>query len=691
MTDWYTQLSQPEEQAPAAPPGQDWYGQMAPQPAQEDRSYMDAPYSDATGAGAGTIAAGSLISDPAARVRYFAQQRGIAPERYRLANGIPVYQDDQGNWHREIPRDMIPGSFTEAGRSAASALGPLIPQITGGVTGVVTSPMLMAGPAGMAGSMALTGAAQAGGQALREGLAGVIAGQEFSPSRVAVAGAEGALGQGIGAGLAAWGNRALVNDLARAQDPVRAAENIRAQAAAQRAGISLTPAETLGLSSLRAQQKYLNNTAASQDIMEDFYRRRTQQVADATESFLGGLSTLGREEAGQMGAQAGAAAMDRVAAERAARASPIYRQAFESGDTVQIGPVVRWLDDQISRARGPIRQSLEQARSYLQADGIQVGETRLNVIDDTLPGLHQAKLAIDALIQGRDPGRGSVDNVSRGLLTQLQQRLLGAMDGAGEGGRLYGQARGIFADAVPGVQVVREGVAGQLADLGQREYFAAAQNVFRNGPREISRVREQLTALTPERDGVDGTAAWNGIMRGYLEDVFDQSSREFASQYGRPGNVAGRIGATFSDPRTLDKLRAAMDPQQFRAFDDLMLAMRRAGSVQPVGSDTEFNRLITEAERNASRTFIGRVARNVNPAEALRNFDNWLTDRNMSNRAATIAQIITSPDAMRQLRTINALPPGSVQSRVLMGHLLSAGGFGAARDLTAPSGDVSTP
>lgn len=636
-------------------------------------------YTDEAGAGIGTALGSSFISDPQSRMRYFAQRRGIPVERYRMEGGRVAYRGDDGQWHFELPTDTLPGSITEFGRGLASGVGPAVPAVTGGVAGVLSAPMIAAGPAGLAGSMAIAGAGQAAGQAAREGVANYLVGQEPSPRRIGMAGAEGALGQGIGAGLTALTNRHLATDFQRTLDPARAAENARVNDIARQYNVDLTPAERLNLSSLRAQQRYLNNAAPSQDIMNDFYQRRTQQVQAANDTFLDRLSLLGREEAGDMAQRGGQAAMDRVAAERAARASPLYQRAFQENPSVNMQETASWLDEQIGRARGPIRQALTQARSYLYTDGPAAeGGRAAQVLDDSLGGLHQAKLAIDALIQGRDPQGRSIDTVSRGLLQQLQRRVLGAMD---EASPTYQQARAIFAADTPGVVQVREGLSGALAGLDQQQLFTAAQRVFQGGPREIARAREQFTALNPSRDGVDGEAAWNGIIRGFLEDVFDRSSRQSVAQYGNATNVAGREAATLSDPRTAERLRAAMTPQQFSAFQDLMTLMQRAGSVRPIGSDTEFNRLITETERSAARPLLGQIARNLNPAQALRTFDDWLTNRAMGQNAAAVAEIITSPDAMRQLRAIRALPPGSVAMRVGLGHLLTTAGFAGGRAL----------
>ena len=55
----------------------------------------------------GALVRGGFIDDPATKIRMFAEQRGISPERYRVIDGQIYYQGADGKFYAEIGRAHV--------------------------------------------------------------------------------------------------------------------------------------------------------------------------------------------------------------------------------------------------------------------------------------------------------------------------------------------------------------------------------------------------------------------------------------------------------------------------------------------------------------------------------------------------------------------------------------------------------
>ena len=616
-------------------------------------------------AGAGTIAGASLAEKPQAQIRWYAKARGIPEDRYKVVEGRIAYQGDDGNFYPEVPGGWSPSQLLKRG---AQGIGPSIPAVPAAAVGLLTAPAMLAGPPGLALSVGATGLTAAAGQSVREQLADMMMDQPKSGMRVFREGATAGLGQGLGAGLNAWSQRYQTADIGKyTAEQARDATDTVAKARGM--GIELTPAEATNLASLKAQQKYLGNAPASQNTMEEFYARRGEQVSQAVQRFLDRVSPVDSAEvAGRMGQGAAQGAIDQGvdAAQRQAR--PWYRAAMtQQGMEVNPAAVVSYIDDRLATAKGEVANVLQQARGYLTgpARSVQVpideaGSTVRN-LDTRIAGLHDAKLAIDALIDAR--GEKAISATAKHELEQVKKLLVGALSDASPE---YGNAMRIFGRGMKPVEQLKEGVVGTLAETDPARFGTMARSLFgaNSGPRAIGEARDALSKANPE--------AWQALKRSWLQDVFEKSSTEYASNYGGTVNVAGKFAAaTRGNLQTWARIQAALDPAEATAFRELTDVLQRAGRVKPIGSDTEFNRLITEAMQDQARGPLTKIIRNANPAALLRNFDTWITGRNLAASAEDLANIITKPDALQTLRQIKLMSPGSAKFRVAVGHLLS--------------------
>ena len=614
-----------------------------------------------TGADVTDIAVASLANDPQARIRYFARQRGIPENRYRIIDGEIAYQGDDGRFYKEVPDISLADPVTIA-QGVATGVGPSFPAVPGAAAGILTAPAALTGPPGLALSLSATGGAAAGGQAVREGLANYLMDQDVSPGRIALEGGSAAAGQGIGAGLSTFAQRNLARDIG--QLAPRAVRETERAAAAE--GIPLTPAEKTGLPSLKAQQKALGNLPSSADKMEKFYSDRAGQVKVAIQRFLDRISPVDSAEVtGDMARAASRGAMSTVAKNRATQARPLYKRAFESNPDVDVDSVITRIDTELATAKGGIKTALERARALLfrEVDDFADDGTKITklVPEDRLDALHQAKLALDDMIDNfADSGIGKT---GRGRIRTIKNQLLEEMDAASPD---YQSARAIFADLSPGNTRVAEGLVGKVAKLTERQVKDAARIFLgpASGPRAIREARRLIEKENPD--------AWQAIKRSFMQDLFEKAQKEGVTG---TANVAGQFRkAVIGNPQQAARIKAALSPMEYAGLKQLARALDAASKVKQIGSDTAWNQEAMRMARDKARPLIAKIARNLNPAQALRSFEEWVTERSLAKNASRLADIITSPDGMEKLKELRRLPPNSIRARVLLGHLLTVSG-----------------
>lgn len=655
--------------SPSAPPkAQQSYADRLLAPQSSTPPELPAPISSYEhGAGLADIAIASLADDPATRARFYAKQRGLPIERYRIVEDRVAYQDDDDQWYFERPNAML-GDPRTWFQSAAGGAGPSMPIVAGTAAGIATAPMLLTGPGGMAASIGLTAAAGGAGQAAREALASEFLGQEMSPGRIAQQGAVEGLSQGIGGGLTALAQRHAVRDLARLDRP--AAEALTDKGARQ--GIQLTPAEATDLPSLKAQQKMLGNLPQSADTMGDFYRGRAErQIAPAVERNLDAISPVASPElAGQMAREASSAAMERKAAERAAAASPLYKEAFAKAGPVDVSPVLAYIDRQAKIAKGGIAKALTSARSLLTQEVEGEGGKPLRVPESRLEALHQAKLAIDDMLDtARESGMG---RTAKRELQTVKTKLLDAM------GEDYRHAASVYADLSPGVSKVREGVVGIIADLPDTRLQTAAAKLFSAGQTSVTEMKNAKVLLRRE-----SPEAWQAMKRAWLEDQWQKAGREYVTT-GRPVNQGAKFRAlVFGDPKQRLLMNAALEPAEREAWKNLADVLEATGRVKPIGSDTAWNQEMMKIARQDAAPWITRALKYLTPDAANEIYKN-VTDASLRKNANRLAEIVTSPDGMARLRELKQLDASGAVKRVLVGQIIGVGGTKAIGEAVSP-------
>lgn len=640
-------------------------------------------------AGAGTQAVASLPTDPAERAAYYASQRfpddPNAIGRYGLQDGRIFYMGDDGNTYFEEPEFSItePGTW---GKTVASSVGPGL-AVAGGIAGgVATAP---------AGGIPGAGLGAALGDEMRQGLAMTFAGQkDFNPLQTAEEAGTAALGQGIGAGVtklfrAPIGTRGSARDIAKIQNKASQQEIQALQQKAADTGIQLTPAEITNLKSLRAQQNVLGDLPASSDIMADFYaRRNAEQVPAAFDEFARGLSPVESVEMGAQSLQRGAkSAVETEAAERAAKARPFYQKAAnveispEAYESLNSNPLIR---QQMKAVMRDPKYQADLGELFPQAVSPETGAFDANLIpvkkiDPTgKVGFYDiVKRRIGGLIDEAER-KGNRNDVR--IYTNAKKKLLNVLDDASPD---YRQARALFEEGSPPVTALTKGEVGAAAQLSPLQMNRVTKIIFDSGPMTIRQNRAAFAKAGKEQE-------WNDGLRAYLQENFDKAAQEYIGGNANPGMRFRK--AVFGTGKQKQAMMAAMSPEQWRGFSRLMDVLEATGRSQQGGSRTAFAKEGIEQLKQEAGGLGSKVIRAANPSNVLdtaRIARAWEQMR-LGQHSEKLAEIITSPEGMKQLAALKAIPPNSIKARQAVAQILAQWGMGEAiQPQDVPAGGFS--
>jgi len=602
----------------------------------------------AGGASALTALKAGVPTDKQAAIKIFAQARGIPESRYRVVGDEIVYQANDGQYYKEIP-SVFTKPMTAAGYYAPDVL-EAAPDIA---AGIATSPMLLTGPLGVAGSAAITGGVAAGTNAIRQSLAGLLGDQEFSGADVAtqglISGGMQVLPFGVG--------KILEKNLAKDIGKINTKEVADLTQKAKDLGIQLTPAELTNLPSLKSQQKVLGNIVESADTLGDFYLKRyKEQVQPAVNKFLSSISKV--DDPMTAGYRGQSALKDRIVQLEQAReegSAPLYRAAFERSVPVDVAPIVKDIDAMLKIAKGDELKALQRIKNNLYREkpsfNAQGDEVMVKTFEDRLPALQRAKFDIDKMF--KEESFSSMDKVIQGEVTNIKNRLVQSM---GKDNPMYLEANARFEELSQPLNIFAERRAGQsLTAVSKDNLNDLANRLFNNAsPQTVRYTRQQIQAVSPE--------AWNDVTRAYLQTQWEKAMKP------RIGAKEPRIDAgadwktmLMGDSKSQKALLEALGAQQFQALSNLTQVLEAAGRVKKLGSDTAFNqRALKEMEDNAPSALaaFAKVTGGIlTPQKYGQFFRDWATERAFTNNAEQLANVITSKDGMNRLRELRKMSP----------------------------------
>jgi hypothetical protein len=659
MTDYAARLLGGSQSEAAPPPTTDYASQLLGGKTHEP-SVMRPVEEESRGAPFGTMVKSAMVDNPETKMRIYAKSRfpklaeKDALDRYGVIGGEIVYLDDDGKIKKESPSG-VGGFFKELG---ANLLGQA-PAVVGGTAGAIMG--APAGPVGAAGGAAL---GAAGGKGYSQVIANLLFDEPQSPGgNVGGMATEGAVSGGttfLGSKLAQKiGERALARDISKLNRPD--AEALIAKAKGM--GVDLNVAQATNLPSLKGRYEVLGRMEPSMDIIDASRVAQGEQAAGAAGKFLDFLSpsSASPQVAGQ-GARAGAVkVLDKVATNRATAAKPLYDKALSA--------VVDPADETLQRISSTpaFKQAWERAQRIAANEGIDLGDAANN-----MRALHYVKLGMDDLIKsGPREGVGATENRA---IVGVKNQLLGWMDKAAPD---YARARSVYGHYMPTLNAQRNGLMGELAELADTDVNTAARKIFdpRNAPEDVRNLRSMFFRY-------DQGAKWNAVLKSYLQDTLEQSSREFKSGAGGIRAQAPTWRAMIvGNPKQYEVLRAGMTAPQVAALNDMMEVFEAMGRVTGQGgSPTAPLQFARDAmRRDVGPGPIGVVSTAMSPQTWGPRIDAWLTEARLGKHAEEMARVMTSADGLNKLKQLRQM--SSTDKRFVAGFA-SLFGIGKETDET---------
>ena len=700
MTDWWAETTTPKP----TPAKVDWWEETTARPA-ELRSGPGpkggwtniVPADDVSkSARSSAVLEASLQPDVDKQIQVYAKARGIDPRRYGVdKDGNIVFMDPNNNDRitREIP--SVGGStgigdfFKRIGLGGMSMVGPSVPQVAAGTVATAMGPTGMSIPA----AAATAGVVDQG----RQMLGNLISGFDVLDTNLASSGGQ-ALMAGIPQAATVGINKAVTRnplgagtgDLSVLKDPARYNQFQQTDDLMRSQGISATPAEITNARSLLARQRQLGRFDETATTMDDFYRMRNeQQIPTAFNRTMNQISPEASAAQGARRLQEGAGAtIDAANKARADAASPLYKEAFSANKDMASPVIDRILatpagKDALAGARERMqnRMSLmatpdadltDQMRLLAEIgkmEKVPIGVSKglkletLDLVKQELDDMiNQAKLAAQNGT-GRAGVARDLTELKQGLVRQLDELDETAKAGPNstkpEGGA-YARARAAYGGASAEVDTAKDGLVG----LAAADRAAGMQNVPRT-MFDIARADPLSTASARSAFEKAGKLDdWNAGLRAYLTDTFasSQKNQNIAGSYYRA--IAG-------DPRQAATLKAAMSPEQHAVFKDFTEALNVVRRALPEGAPTATDLGGKEAFAGAAARTIGRAPKLLSPQNLGENISDFITSRSASKNAEIIANVITQPGAIAELKKLRALSPTSQKALTIMDDVIA--------------------
>jgi hypothetical protein len=611
-------------------------------------------------------AKGSFASDEtewmraAAQTLYPNEPIEQASQRFgKTKEGRYFHRGEDGQMYEVRP----PSGMAKYVAGVGAGVGPALPAATGVTAGVLAMPV--SGPGAIVAGGSGSAAGEYGRQKIGDLILGDASTNSLNQGELTREFLLGVFGQGLGAGVGKFLQRYTAEDI----DRLSQVSSDRLYDLAQQNGIRLTPAEATNLQSQIAEQKRLMGVPRAANQMGDFYTGRNQEVANAWRSALDRISPA--QDAGRVGENSRAIAqgiVENVQGARTQAVNPLYQNIERQAPFVNPRDVVTFVEQQLPNAKGSDRKALQFALSQLRTtDG--------DATDASFRGLDAAKKSIDALLENEDLAtRQGIDRSAYRTLDIIRQRIIDAIDNAPGVGQQYAGARATYGDITrTTVAPVEQALAPFMRINPERGTLLTKAGQAVMNPSERS--PELVAAARREFLNAGQEDAWNAVLRNFLQTEGAAAMKETVK--GEAVNVGGKLAKQFPSENVMPNLRAAMSPQQYREFTDLMDLFRATGRAVDGNSDTAFKQ---EALRQAKLRDQGPIAKTIGamrPLDWAKKAQDFFGDRSYAKQADVIAQIITSGDrqAISRLRALRSYKDNDWRKLSLIGDVLVRGGY----------------
>ena len=389
------------------------------------------------------------------------------------------------------------------------------------------------------------------------------------------------------------------------------------------------PQQTMSRSDLLKQRMLPSLDAASTKALNTL-ERQNKQVYDAAVSLIDTVAPSSSVSGGRQRFKSAAEASIKAAkASRDEAVSPIYKEAFDTGASVDKKPIL----DEIG---GILKQYPE---------GGQIQKTlnkTLGLIDSSsdLKQLHGAKVEIDQLLA--KVGDGALGNQTKRELKSVKTKLLEQMDASSPA---YKTAREEYARLSPAINEIEASLVGRAANISDEQIKNISNLVFDPAEVDPSVLKNARTLIEAQDAG-----AWNDIVRvGLQKRIASASMGEGEAAVNVANDPAALRRAIFGKGKQREALYSALNDDQKKNFRWLEEVLNRASAGRGAGSETAEKGRVMEELKGKGGLVWDAITSPIKTASG--GVSQSLFDR----RVSTLADALLSTENAKKMASIRSM------------------------------------
>jgi len=399
-------------------------------------------------------------------------------------------------------------------------------------------------------------------------------------------------------------------------------------------GIDLDVAQASQLGSLRELRKWASKFPnEAQNVMLAFRELQSQQSQAAVNRIMQSIASGSSSTAlGVRGINAAKASIESAKLQRSKITQPLYQQAFNSGESVDINPLFNKIKTIRDSSSGKQKRVLNSLLGDLKKTGTEG-------LKDNIEDLHNVKLSIDDLLENNF--QNAIGSNTQRALADIKTDLVDNLATASGQYDIARQIHGELSQQL--VAPLQNSIVGAIANISNKRAATVSAELLtaKNAdPQQVRFLRSSLKREDPE--------AFNGIVRQFIANNVDTALKEL--QNSGTENVEGKLTQSlFGTPKQKQAMLAALDGNAKVLFKDVMGAFKLIKDAGASGSDTAFNQ--QQADRIVSafpsiRRFILQPGKTI-----VENAEQEFIDRN----AVLIARALTDPEKVKELRQLKSI------------------------------------
>ena len=432
-----------------------------------------------------------------------------------------------------------------------------------------------------------------------------------------------------------------------------------------RLGSPITGAEALakvtGASPLTSVQRVVENLPQSSETMAEFMAKRPQANEQMIANALRGISpnqpTSATPAALQQAGQQVVRGAEKGVSESVA---PFYAQGVNQMQNVQAGKVLPVMPSEVTALqRNP---AIDDAINHVVNDKYS-GATGLPPTSPQV--LDAAKKYLDAqYTKFTDPMAGALDKTKAanawGASRELDSYLSAKSPAYAQGSKNFEVAQNTQ------IQPMKAGPVGQIA-----EGKVDAQTLMPNKPVSLYPADIKRTVDLLRRKNPSAVPDWT---RQQLEGIFNETAQNLQNGPNQFGGAkfASTIQGNKQQKANLQALiQESAGMQAYQGFERVLDNLEAQGTRQGAGSATSFNNQFQKELSEGGPLAAAKLV--FKPSEVATKYEQYQLGKN----ANKLADMLTNPDAIKQLEALARTKPNTAKERLLVNSMI--GGYVAQK------------